>query len=114
MRFKLARWLSAQGENDSGRAEQEDRSLFVPPTVGLDPKLENPSLAELDEAAEVVDTTLFRAYLLCRPQLVGPLVRRPNRCIPDVVRKMLEQSHVCHPQISLMTEISGPCRVSAW
>jgi len=49
---------------------------------------------ELEEAAELVDTTLFRAYMLCRPQLVGPLVRRPNRCIPSVVQEMLEQAHV--------------------
>jgi Vacuolar sorting protein 39 domain 1 len=80
-------------------AKREDRSLFTP-SEGADIEVEDAPVMELEEAAELVDTTLFRAYMLCRPQLVGPLVRRPNRCIPDVVQKMLEQTHVFHFQKS--------------
>jgi Vacuolar sorting protein 39 domain 1 len=112
MRFKLARWLSSYDSVDVENAKSEDHSLFSPPTVGLVPDIDTVSKSELEEAAELVDTTLFRAYMLCRPQLVGPLVRRPNRCIPDVVQKMLEQTHVTPLPTKLMTEISRFSRIS--
>jgi hypothetical protein len=41
------------------------------------------------ETAKLVDTTLFRAYMLERPSMAGPLFRRPNFCDADVVNKML-------------------------
>ena len=72
----------------------EIRILFSPSREAQDPRASHVQDQEFEEAAELVDTTLFRAYMLCRPQLVGPLVRRPNRCIPSVVQTMLEQAHV--------------------
>ncbi|KAH8687356.1 vacuolar morphogenesis protein-like protein AvaB [Tricladium varicosporioides] len=47
---------------------------------------------KLREAAKLIDTTLFRSYMLARPQLVGALFRIPNFCDPDVVNeKLLEK-----------------------
>jgi hypothetical protein len=89
MRFRLSRWLNAEDNSDD-----ESRVLFLLPTEPEIAQIELEEDTELESAAELVDTTLFRAYMLCRPQLVGPLVRRPNRCIPSVVQEMLEQAHV--------------------
>jgi hypothetical protein len=89
MRFRLSRWLNAEDNSDD-----ESRVLFLLPTEPEIAQIELEEDTDLESAAELVDTTLFRAYMLCRPQLVGPLVRRPNRCIPSVVQEMLEQAHV--------------------
>lgn len=93
MRFKLSRWLSAEDTT-----ENENRILYSLPTNVDNAQVELEEDTELEPAAELVDTTLFRAYMLCRPQLVGPLVRRPNRCVPGVVQEMLEQAHVSKPR----------------
>jgi len=97
MRFKLSRWLNAEDTNDG-----ESRVLYSLPSESENVQVELEEDTELETAAELVDTTLFRAYMLCRPQLVGPLVRRPNRCVPSVVQEMLEQAHVL-PLTSLLT-----------
>jgi len=94
MRFKLSRWLHATESMETEQGLSEIRILFSPSLDTQDPRASRVPVLELEEAAELVDTTLFRAYMLCRPQLVGPLVRRPNRCIPSVVQNMLEQAHV--------------------
>jgi hypothetical protein len=115
MRFKLSRWLNADESTGVETANSDIRILFSPSIEAHDAHMEAVPGLELEEAAELVDTTLFRAYMLCRPQLVGPLVRRPNRCIPIIVQEMLEQAHVS--SISggeLMVEISRFGRVSAW
>jgi Vam6/Vps39-like protein vacuolar protein sorting-associated protein 39 len=100
MRFKLSRWLNANEPTENGNTNADIRILFSPSIEAQDSQTENVPDLELEEAAELVDTTLFRAYMRCRPQLVGPLVRRPNRCIPSVVQEMLEQAHVCIPLYS--------------
>ncbi|KAK2627557.1 hypothetical protein QTJ16_003523 [Diplocarpon rosae] len=47
---------------------------------------------KLRDTAKLIDTTLFRAYMLARPQLAGSLFRLPNFCDPDVVNeKLLEK-----------------------
>jgi Vacuolar sorting protein 39 domain 1 len=96
-RFKLSRWLNAENTSDS-----ESQILYSLPReadVELEPE------TDLEFAAELVDTTLFRAYMFCRPQLVGPLVRRPNRCLPNVVEEMLEHAHVRTFSADLIVEI---------
>jgi hypothetical protein len=100
MRFKLSRWLNEPVTKDT--ATPDIRILFSPSLEASDSQQENVPDLELEEAAELVDTTLFRAYMLCRPQLVGPLVRRPNRCVPSVVQEMLEHAHV-YPLNSKLT-----------
>lgn len=48
--------------------------------------------AELLEVAKLVDTTLFRAYMLALPSLAGPLFRLDNFCDPHVVEEKLYES----------------------
>ncbi|KAK7183850.1 hypothetical protein DPSP01_004472 [Paraphaeosphaeria sporulosa] len=48
--------------------------------------------AELLKAAQLVDTTLFRAYMLASPGLAGPLFRLPNFCEPGVVQEKLYET----------------------
>ncbi|KAI0515139.1 SPX domain-containing protein [Xylaria bambusicola] len=48
---------------------------------------------ELRRTFTLVDTTLFRGYMLCQPSLVQPLFRIPNFCDPAVVNeKLLEHN----------------------
>src|ERR1700736_4071891 len=89
MRFKLSHWLKADDPHPDPTTP-DMHILFSPSITTADEQNATVPDLELEEAAELVDTTLFRAYMLCRPQLVGPLVRRPNRCVPSVVQEMLE------------------------
>lgn len=45
--------------------------------------------AELLKIAQLVDTTLFRSYMLSQPTLIGSLFRLPNFCEPEVVQSAL-------------------------
>ncbi|KAI9892757.1 MAG: Vacuolar morphogenesis protein 6 [Vezdaea aestivalis] len=45
--------------------------------------------SQLLETAQLVDTTLFRGYMLAQPSLAGPLFRLNNFCDPDVVNEKL-------------------------
>jgi hypothetical protein len=47
---------------------------------------------ELLQVAKLVDTTLFRAYMLALPSLAGPLFRLDNFCDPHVVEEKLYES----------------------
>jgi tetratricopeptide (TPR) repeat protein len=48
---------------------------------------------KLRDTAKLIDTTLFRVYMVTKPQLAGALFRIPNFCDPDVVNeKLLENS----------------------
>ncbi|KAL5116230.1 Vacuolar morphogenesis protein 6 [Pleosporales sp. CAS-2024a] len=47
---------------------------------------------KLLEVAQLVDTTLFRAYMIASPSLAGPLFRLPNFCEPDVVQEKLYET----------------------
>ncbi|KAK5112123.1 hypothetical protein LTR62_004466 [Meristemomyces frigidus] len=44
------------------------------------------------ETAKLVDTTLFRAYMLASPSLAGPLFRLDNFCDPEVVQASLYEN----------------------
>jgi tetratricopeptide (TPR) repeat protein len=48
--------------------------------------------AQLLAVAQLVDTTLFRAYMIAAPSLAGPLFRLPNFCEPDVVQEKLYET----------------------
>ena len=48
--------------------------------------------AKLVDVAQLVDTTLFRAYMIASPSLAGPLFRLPNFCEPDVVQEKLYET----------------------
>jgi Vam6/Vps39-like protein vacuolar protein sorting-associated protein 39 len=75
-------------DDDPIRKEEQRKkrdTLQEEPLPDGDPKLE----AQLQEIAKIVDTTLFRAYMLATPQNIGPLSRVPNFCDPDVVNEKL-------------------------
>lgn len=44
---------------------------------------------EIRRTSRIVDTALFRTYMMTRPALAGPLFRLPNFCDPDVVNEAL-------------------------
>ena len=46
----------------------------------------------LQDAAQLIDTTLFRAYMLASPSLAGPLFRLDNFCDADVVQSALYET----------------------
>lgn len=71
--------------------EEAPSSGAVPPspTSPINPAVER--VEKLMETCRLVDTTLFRCYMLIRPALVGPLVRLPNQCDPDVVSQKLRE-----------------------
>ncbi|OLN86164.1 Vacuolar morphogenesis protein 6 [Colletotrichum chlorophyti] len=44
---------------------------------------------ELQRTSRIVDTALFRSYMMTRPTMAGPLFRLANFCDPDVVNEAL-------------------------
>lgn len=49
---------------------------------------------DLNEAAELVDTTLFNCYMITSPGLIGPLVRIRNHCNVKIIEKNLAERHL--------------------
>ncbi|KAI8934949.1 hypothetical protein NX059_008616 [Plenodomus lindquistii] len=47
---------------------------------------------QLLSVAQLVDTALFRAYMIASPSLAGSLFRLPNFCEPDVVQEKLYET----------------------
>lgn len=45
--------------------------------------------------AQIVDTALYKAYLIIRPGLLGPLCRVPNWCEVSEVEEDLRARQVC-------------------
>ena len=58
--------------------------------------------AELLRTAKLVDTTLFRAYMLALPSLAGPLFRLDNFCDPEVVQESLYKSNRYNDMIDFL------------
>ena len=75
--------VTTNGKNGISKAEFE--SLLVSPSSSADIEMEK----KLLETAKLVDTTLFRAYMLVQPSLAGSLFRIPNFCDPTVVNEKL-------------------------
>ncbi|KTW25624.1 hypothetical protein T552_03484 [Pneumocystis carinii B80] len=50
------------------------------------------TLEEMEKLLEIVDTTLFRAYVFVSPDLVGPLVRLQNKIQLQVAKDLLEKN----------------------
>ena len=53
------------------------------------PPVDESLAVHLQFLAKLVDTTLFRAYMLASPSMAGPLFRLPNFCDADVVKEKL-------------------------
>lgn len=83
LKKKEARRPADNGAEGASEDEAE-RILRITPTE-TEKQLEQ----ELVSTFRLVDTTLFRAYMLSRPTLAGPLFRIPNFCDPDVVNELL-------------------------
>lgn len=56
----------------------------------------------LQDTARLVDTTLFRAYMLASPSMAGPLFRLPNFCDADVVNEKLLETGRYHDLIDFL------------
>lgn len=50
---------------------------------------------QLVRFAQVVDTALFKSYLIIRPGLLGPLCRLDNWCEVSEVEEVLQEREVC-------------------
>lgn len=77
--------LKQNGQNGYFEVEAAFESLLVKPASDAEKDREQ----KLRETAKLIDTTLFRSYMLARPQLAGPFFRIPNFCDPDVVNEKL-------------------------
>jgi hypothetical protein len=65
---------------------------FIPPPPPSISEEDRDWRAALVNVAQLVDTTLFRAYMLASPGLAGSLFRLPNFCEPDVVQEKLYET----------------------
>lgn len=74
-----------ESNGHDGSSNEAFQSLLLGPSSNEDIEREK----ELLETAKLVDTTLFRSYMLARPSLAGSLFRIPNFCDPDVVNEKL-------------------------
>ncbi|TVY31863.1 Vacuolar morphogenesis protein [Lachnellula occidentalis] len=89
-RNRMKRYLDADTGKliplkQNGSSEAAFESLLVKPASGAEKDREQ----KLRETAKLIDTTLFRSYMLARPSLAGPFFRIPNFCDPDVVNEKL-------------------------
>ncbi|KAG4427843.1 hypothetical protein IFR05_016673, partial [Cadophora sp. M221] len=75
--------LEQNGQN--GSSQHAFESLLTAPASDAEKDREQ----KLRDTAKLIDTTLFRAYMLARPQLAGSLFRLPNFCDPEVVNEKL-------------------------
>ncbi|KUJ13149.1 uncharacterized protein LY89DRAFT_591238 [Mollisia scopiformis] len=74
-------------DSQNGSSQHAFESLLTAPATDAEKDRE----AKLRDTAKLIDTTLFRAYMLARPTLAASLFRIPNFCDPDVVNdKLLE------------------------
>ncbi|KAI9839506.1 MAG: hypothetical protein M1819_002131 [Sarea resinae] len=95
-RVQLQRYLNPDGtlkaparaaqESQNGQSKAAFESLLVAPAPAAG---DEDREQKLRETAKLVDTTLFRSYMLARPSLAGSLFRIPNFCDPDVVNEKL-------------------------
>ncbi len=80
--------IPVQDDGQTGSSSALFESLLVAPASDSERDREK----KLRETAKLVDTTLFRCYMLARPQLAGPFFRLPNFCDPDVVEEKLMEN----------------------
>jgi hypothetical protein len=78
-------------------SETSTKELFAQPNAPL--SLLTPE--QLLRFAQIVDTALFKSYLVIRPGLLGPLCRVPNWCEVSEVEEELHARGVSTPAESL-------------
>lgn len=84
---KTGKIIPPKEDGHNGTPEPTFESLLVAPDS--EAEAEKDREQKLLETAKLVDTTLFRSYMLSMPSLAGPLFRLPNFCDPDVVNEKL-------------------------
>lgn len=93
-RNRMKKWIDAETgkiipqettNGHNGTLEPAFESFLVAPASDAEKDREQ----KLRETAKLIDTTLFRSYMLARPQLAGSLFRLPNFCDPDVINEKL-------------------------
>ena len=91
-RTKLQRFLHFDGnlkvELKSLKGSSEDLSQ-ISGLFSHEPPIDERLVKGLQCLAKLVDTTLFRAYMLASPSMAGPLFRLPNFCNAEVVKERL-------------------------
>ncbi|KAI9775511.1 MAG: Vacuolar morphogenesis protein 6 [Geoglossum umbratile] len=96
-RTKLQRYLNPDGSLKDAVPDSPDPTNGTS-NAAFDSLLVTSSPNDVDreqklrDTAKLVDTTLFRSYMLARPTLAGSLFRIPNFCDPDVVNEKLLES----------------------
>ncbi|KAF2005084.1 hypothetical protein P154DRAFT_457631 [Amniculicola lignicola CBS 123094] len=96
-RVQIKRYIDTDGKlkEPLPTPSQSQTEDYTPPFAYL---IQRTGTEEIDwaskllEVAQLVDTTLFRAYMLANPSLAGPLFRLPNFCEPDVVNEKLYET----------------------
>ena len=97
-RVQIKRYIDIDGalKDPLPEASESQTEAYRPPfycfTQVTEPLAHVDWAAELLKVAQLVDTTLFRAYMLASPGLAGPLFRLPNFCEPDVVQEKLYET----------------------
>jgi hypothetical protein len=97
-RVQIKRYIDIDGSLKEPLPQQNESQTedYKPPFYTFIQQTGPPSqidwAAELQRVAQLVDTTLFRAYMLASPGLAGPLFRLPNFCEPDVVQEKLYET----------------------
>lgn len=97
-RVQIKRYIDTDGNLKDPLPTQSDSQSddYKPPFHNFiqakEPKKETDWRVRLLQVAQLVDTTLFRAYMIASPSLAGPLFRLPNFCEPDVVQEKLYET----------------------
>lgn len=79
---------SGDGNGQNTTSKQAFDALLLDPSSKEDAVREQ----QLVDTAKLVDTTLFRAYMISAPSLAASLFRLPNFCDPDVVGEKLVEN----------------------
>ncbi|KAF8851000.1 hypothetical protein BDZ45DRAFT_632297 [Acephala macrosclerotiorum] len=82
---ETGRLKPVEQDSQNGSSQHAFESLLTSPATDAEKDRE----AKLRDTAKLIDTTLFRAYMLARPTLAASLFRIPNFCDPDVVNEKL-------------------------
>ncbi|KAL8762432.1 MAG: hypothetical protein Q9184_001560 [Pyrenodesmia sp. 2 TL-2023] len=92
-RTRLQRYLNPDGSLKDAQSRANTATSHVQEAQELlladVPESAEDRRQQLLSTAQLVDTTLFRAYMFASPSLAGPLFRLDNFCDPDVVKEKL-------------------------
>ncbi|KAF1924659.1 glycoside hydrolase family 28 protein [Didymella exigua CBS 183.55] len=96
-RVQIKRYMDTDGNLKEPLPEPSDSQQELLPKPPFHHFIQETSghvdwVARLLDVAQLVDTTLFRAYMLTKSTLAGSLFRLPNFCEPDVVQEKLYET----------------------